>query len=226
MSKIRLHGSSSGYMEIAPPAAGSSETITLPNSAGEVLLSDGSAASLTQIPAANIVGVCTAGLGNASGAFGQGITMADQWRLTTSFDSSASDIDSNWERVDTGGFGQLGTGMSQSSGIFTFPSTGIYRIDFQAAAARASADSIRYVNLYIKTTTNGGSSFTEDSYAVTNIHNTNHAYASGYLTHIFDVTDVSTHKVKFFVQAENTLSWLGSTNTTNTGATFVRLGDT
>ena len=64
MSKIRLHGSSSGYMEIAPPAAGSSATITLPNSAGEVLLSDGSAASLTQIPAANIVGVATAGFGN------------------------------------------------------------------------------------------------------------------------------------------------------------------
>ena len=72
MSKIRLHGSSSGYMEIAPPAAASSATVTLPNSAGEVLLTDGSAASLTQIPAANIVGVCTAGLGNASGAFSQG----------------------------------------------------------------------------------------------------------------------------------------------------------
>ena len=69
MSKIRLHGSSSGYMEIAPPAAGSSETITLPNSAGEVLLSDGSAASLTQIPAANIVGVCTSGL-TKTGGFG------------------------------------------------------------------------------------------------------------------------------------------------------------
>ena len=64
MSKIRLHGSSSGYMEIAPPAAASSATVTLPNSAGEVLLSDGSAASLTQIPAANIVGVATAGFGN------------------------------------------------------------------------------------------------------------------------------------------------------------------
>ena len=61
MSKIRLHGSSSGYTEIAPPAAGSSATVTLPNSAGEILLSDGSAASLTQIPAANIVGVATGG---------------------------------------------------------------------------------------------------------------------------------------------------------------------
>ena len=66
MSKIRLHGSSSGYMEIAPPAAASSATVTLPNSAGEVLLTDGSAASLTQIPAANIVGVATGGFGNGT----------------------------------------------------------------------------------------------------------------------------------------------------------------
>ena len=70
MSKIRLHGSSSGYMEIAPPAAGSSATVTLPNSAGEILLSDGSAASLTSIPAANIVGVCTSGL-TKTGGFGK-----------------------------------------------------------------------------------------------------------------------------------------------------------
>ena len=62
MSKIRLHGSSSGHTEVAAAAAAGNNTITLPTSAGEVLLNDGSAASLTQIPAANIVGVATAGL--------------------------------------------------------------------------------------------------------------------------------------------------------------------
>ena len=154
-----------------------------------------------------------------------GITMVDQWRVTTSFNSGNTDIDSNWERVDTGGFGQIGTGMTQSNGIFTFPSTGVYRIDFQAAAARGSADSIRYVNFYIKTTTDN-SNYIESSYAVTNIHNANDVYASVFLNFIFDVTNVSTHKVKFFVQAEETLSWLGSTNTNNIGATFTRLGDT
>ena len=70
MSKIRLHGSSSGYMEITPPAAASSTNVTLPNSAGTLLLDDGSAANLTQIPAANIVGVCTAGL-TRTGGFGK-----------------------------------------------------------------------------------------------------------------------------------------------------------
>ena len=61
MSKIRLHGSSSGHTEVAPAAAAGNNTVTLPNSAGTLLLTDGSAASLTQIPAANIVGVATGG---------------------------------------------------------------------------------------------------------------------------------------------------------------------
>ena len=64
MSKIRLHGSSSGHTDVAPAAAAGNNTVTLPNSAGTLLLTDGSAASLTQIPAANIVGVATAGFGN------------------------------------------------------------------------------------------------------------------------------------------------------------------
>ena len=88
MSKIRLHGSSSGYMEIAPPAAASSATVTLPNSAGEVLLTDGSAASLTQIPAANIVGVCTAGLTKGGGGFGK-ILQVKQSVKTDTFSTNA-----------------------------------------------------------------------------------------------------------------------------------------
>ena len=53
----------------------------------------GSAASLTQIPAANIVGVCTAGLGNASGAFGQGKIL--QVVSTTKTDTASNSTSSN-----------------------------------------------------------------------------------------------------------------------------------
>ena len=95
MSKIRLHGSSSGYTEIAPVAASGNNTLTLPND-GTIISKDsngavgvtsitvgtgvtigdgritcstlhGSAASLTAIPAANIVGVCTSGLTKTGG---------------------------------------------------------------------------------------------------------------------------------------------------------------
>ena len=96
MSKIRLHGSSSGYMEIAPPAAGSSATVTLPNSAGEILLSDGSAASLTQIPAANIVGVCTSGL-TKTGGFGGGKTLQVQQTVKT--DTASATAENTWEDI-------------------------------------------------------------------------------------------------------------------------------
>ena len=116
MSKIRLHGSSSGYMEIAPPAAGSSETITLPNSAGEVLLSDGSAANLTQIPAANIVGVCTAGLGNASGAFGQG-KILQVLQATKTDNQSFTSSGSGDDRYDITGLSVSITPSSSSNKI-------------------------------------------------------------------------------------------------------------
>ena len=157
--------------------------------------------------------------------FPQGLGVADQWRMTSNFTSNSSFITSNWERVDTNGFGQLGSGMTESSGVFTFPSTGIYRIDFQCVNYRGTAASIRFVNCYISSTTNN-SSFNESSYGVQSIHSATDCYSSASMSHQFDVTDVSTHKVKFSVQSENTLSWLGSTNTTHIGVAFTRLGDT
>ena len=94
MSKIRLHGSSSGYTDIAPASAAGSATVTLPTSAGTLLLNDGSAASLTQIPAANLVGVCTSGL-TKTGGFGK-ILQVVSAVATSTVSSTAS------EQVDTG----------------------------------------------------------------------------------------------------------------------------
>ena len=58
--------------------------------------------------------------------------MHDLFRLTTTVSStsaaSPTAITANLERADDTQAGQLGTGMSESSGIFTFPSTGIYLI--------------------------------------------------------------------------------------------------
>ena len=63
-----------------------------------------------------------------------GITMADQWRLSaaTTFSSGASNkISSNWERTDTTGYGTIGSAMTESSGEFSFPATGIYLIMYK-----------------------------------------------------------------------------------------------
>ena len=61
-----------------------------------------------------------------------GVEMADQFNLTNTLASMANGtatlISSDIARVNSDGFGQLGTGMTESSGIFTFPLTGIYLI--------------------------------------------------------------------------------------------------
>ena len=91
--------------------------------------------------------------GTASG-FG-GITMADQWRVTANITANADPISSNLERIDTAGQGTIGTAMSVSSGRFTFPSTGIYLVQFNAFGNTASGGDNVGINL--KVTTNNSS---------------------------------------------------------------------
>ncbi len=70
---------------------------------------------------------CT--LTNSGTATGFGISQADQWRIKSSYDypsSGATQLTANWERIDTDSPGLIGSGMTESSGVFTFPSTGIY----------------------------------------------------------------------------------------------------
>ena len=47
-----------------------------------------------------------------------------------SLTTSPTVLSANWERNDSTGYSSIGTGMAESSGIFTFPQTGIYLIKF------------------------------------------------------------------------------------------------
>lgn len=85
--------------------------------------------------------------------FTNGITMADQFRLHTSVTTNDTVL-ANWERpTDANGndmlFTQLGTGMTESSGVFSFPSTGFYVVVMQAELYSASGDSVVGVDLEV-----------------------------------------------------------------------------
>ena len=56
-----------------------------------------------------------------------GIIVADQWRLTSDIATDTTPL-TNWEQVDSSGQGTIGSAMTLSSGLFTFPSTGIYLV--------------------------------------------------------------------------------------------------
>jgi hypothetical protein len=83
--------------------------------------------SLIKVKGSSITGALAAVDGSALTGISAGITEADQWRITSNFSGDAVPIASNWERNDTD-FSKIGTGLTESSGIFSFPSTGIYLV--------------------------------------------------------------------------------------------------
>tara|TARA_B100001939_G_scaffold311391_1_gene293910 strand:+ start:995 stop:1558 length:564 start_codon:yes stop_codon:yes gene_type:complete len=151
-----------------------------------------------------------------------GIGMADQWRLTSDV-TSDGDITSNLERVDTTGFGQLGTGMTESSGIFTFPSTGIYFVMVNAGFRGNSENSM---DLALRVTTDN-SSYNTIALARDGQRNGTDTNAAASCSTLIDVTDTSNVKVKF--QSNSIASGskiVGNTDQNITSFLFVRLGDT
>ena len=181
-----------------------------------------SGANLTTLNASNI----SSGTLSTSRYVQGGITMAQQWRLTTSFTGSAQPITSNLEADDTYSPGTLGSGMSVSSGVFTFPSTGIYFIEAQGEFY-LSGDS-RYNQLIIEVTTDNGT-YNEAAKSTGGIaqaeSSSTHTNSSSF--YIFDVTNVSTHKVRFTSSTSSgSVSVYGDTNRNFTCMTFIRLGDT
>jgi len=169
----------------------------------------------------NVVGT----LQNNGSALISGITNAQQWRLTTDFTNDANPIASNLEQVDHDGAGKIGSDMTQSSGTFTFPDTGIWYIAFKAAFLSGSGDGANFNFTEILTTINNSSYTTRNNSA--NASNGGNQYMSAFSTTIFDVTDTSTHKVRFKVNvADSGITTLGNSDTTLTGMDFIRLGDT
>ena len=155
-----------------------------------------------------------------------GITEADQWRLNTSFTNSANPIASNLERNDDN-FTVIGTGMTESSGVFTFPSTGIWKIEFSPQMLLNGDD--RAYTFYINHTLNNGTDWTEIAYANLFVQQTasNSTYNNGYTCAMLDVTDTSNVKVLFQTSSFGSGSYLmGSTDINYSAFHFIRLGDT
>ena len=152
----------------------------------------------------------------------QGITMADQWRITANFSTTSADITANWEKADSDGAGFIGTGMSESSGIFTFPSTGIYLV--QGISNIVGSGTRTYMGINILTTLDNSSySTAAEMYGAS--YNSN-AQAACEVSFIFDVTNTTNCKVKLKADGSGTGVWQGGTNELRTGMNFIRLGDT
>ena len=152
------------------------------------------------------------------------IAMADQWKLITAHQTNA-DITA-WAKVAFTGAGFIGTGMSMSSGIFTFPQTGIYAVYVKAGFQISGSDSVEMAT-YV-TTDNSTYVYADAIVDGNNGSGIRNGGSSGMI--IVDVTDTANVKVKFNASTLNSGSALiaqPSGQTYNaTSVTFIRLGNT
>ena len=150
-----------------------------------------------------------------------GLSSAQTFRLTAGIGGAVdADITSNWEVPDTENQGNMGSLVSESSGIFTFSETGYYLIIAQGSTITNTAGNVT-IEVHI---TNDNSTYTMVADARTYSSNQNDTT----MTHtIVDVTNVSNDKVKFFADVDQSNCELrGSTTQNLTCVSFMKIGAT
>ena len=178
--------------------------------------SDGSAGQVLQTDGNGNLSWVTPGTATTNG-----ITMADQWRLAGDNNKTNDQvIDSNWERTDTF-FAQIGTGMSESSGVFTFPQTGVY---FVLAQLQMNG-SASYAGIALQASSNSGGSYISITQGYQNM-STVGGYHHVTMHGILDVTNASTFRVRLVAVNSASTQYSGSSSYFRNGITFIRIGDT
>ena len=115
--------------------------------------------------------------------------------------------------------------MTESSGVFTFPSTGIYLVRFGIYTSDNNVWTYCYNK--IEVTTNN-STYNNRAFGSTSMTGTmtNYPEQSTLIDTLVDVTDTANVKVRFAYTTHETISIAGDTDANKTYFTFIRLGDT
>ncbi len=152
-----------------------------------------------------------------------GLSMVDQWRLTsnkTNVGTSDTTIDSNLEQVDTGGQNTVGTAMSESSGVFTFPATGVYLVTANVSFAKNSDRRAVYVTIKFGS---GGTDLAQ-SYDHIKVISSDDTFANVTATTTINIGNTTNDTVKFAGTAVGgDVTALGSTTKNLTTFTFMKL---
>ena len=148
-----------------------------------------------------------------------GITNVDRWAMSNQNYSNGDTMTTGWSRVTTLNGMPYGTGLTQSSGIFSFPNTGLYKIDIMSYVYNGN-NTHTYVGIAMKGTNDAFSS---------NIQNLGVSYnqiaiAQGHgniAEHtLYKIDNTSNNKFKLMVEANT-----GTPGFYQTYITFMRLGD-
>ena len=187
----------------------------------------------TNIQSISGSGTVTLGTSGETFALGTGVTATgfdglsdvSQWRLNATTNSGSSAVvASNWEEVDYANYERIGSALTQSSGVFTFPSTGKWFILSSFYLITGTGDNS--ANVKLEYTLNNGGAYTDAHYAATGM-SSGTGRGSVVNTVLFDCTDVSNDKVRFSTTSFATGTNLyGETDASYSVVTFMKLGAT
>ena len=201
---LRLNSTGGGFVEADAPNIAGNYSLTLPTadgSAGQVLSTNGAGAL----------------------SFVNAIAEVDQWYLTA--DQSADGVVTDFTRNNHEAATQIGTGMSISSGIFTFPVTGKWLVIAAPMWIIDLNDSVVFeTQVTLDNSTYNTVVRAADGHAAT----TGNARNGGAASFAFlDITDTSLRKVRFNLNSAAAGTYLaGNTAFMETHVVFIRLGDT
>ena len=158
-----------------------------------------------------------------------GLTTASQWRVQADFTGDAQPIGDSTGTiaiVNTDGYGSLGSAMTYSSGVFTFPASGFWLCLGQFTfSTTLNAE----VGAYLEYTANNGGAWSTASWSE---DGSNYGYRSNInIYHMLDITDTANQKVRWSVDADTAgsggvVTTRGDASVTETGFTFIKLADT
>ena len=151
--------------------------------------------------------------------------MHDQW-VVESDESVSNTVLTNWTRSSLSDAAPYLTGMSHSSGIFTFPKTGVYRIDFRFGYYKS--DDRRYVGALIELSSNSGGSYIEVGRSYTHLYDvdSNNTFNTSIVNGHIDVQDASTYRVRFKAFGQNDITIYGANDDVRTTVMFERIANT
>ena len=162
-----------------------------------------------------------------------GVSEIDHWIVTSNFNGSVAPISNNLTRYEVNGVTKLGTGMSVSSGTWTFPSTGFWRIIAHFQSIRNPAGhQCKYMQIRTNATTNNSSyehiAIAENSYY--DNYSAGSRHGGGHSEVIFDCQNTSTHKLKFSSTVQDNsgsgAEFSCSSSIFLTGFLFVKIAET
>ena len=168
-------------------------------------------ADINGMASSKLSGALPAISGAALTGLSAGISMADQWSITSDNNkTNGQTIDTGWERSDYY-FAQIGTGMSESSGIFNLPQTGIYLLLDQFQMNTSAS----YAGVNMRMSSDSGSSYSTVSYG--QITNTNNGYHQMSLQAVVDAQNASTYRFGLRAYNSGNVQYSGDSNALRNG---------